>query len=78
MSRFAIAAACVTLSLIAAHPVQAKDRACTFADVRRFEAMLGGIKPGETRTDPRFAISLRYLGTTIVAGVCHVQIRPAG
>jgi hypothetical protein len=55
-----------------------KDRACTLADVARFEAMLGGIRKGEYRTDPRFAVSIHYLGTSIVGGTCNVALRPAG
>ena len=78
MNRLAIAAALIVMSMRAAYSAQMHDRACTAADIRRFEAMLGGIKAGATRTDPRFQISIRYLGTKIVAGVCHVQIRPAG
>ena len=77
MSRLAIAAALVVVGMRAAYAAQIKDRACTAADIRRFEAMMGGIKTGATRTDPRFQISIRYLGTKIVAGICHVQIRPA-
>jgi hypothetical protein len=55
----------------------AKDRACTAADVARFEAMLGGIRKGEYRTDPRFQITIHYLGTAIVGGTCEVALRPA-
>jgi hypothetical protein len=65
---------------LSARGAAAADRACTPADIARFERIIGGapgpIKPGETRTDPRFQMSLRYLGTRIVAGVCDVKIRP--
>jgi hypothetical protein len=53
------------------------DRVCTAADVTRFEAMLGGIRRGEYRTDPRFAVTVHYLGTSIVNGTCNVALRPA-
>ena len=55
----------------------AKDRACTRTDVARFEAMMGGTRAGQYRTDPRFQITLHYLGTRIVHGVCNVQLAPA-
>ncbi len=54
-----------------------KDRACTWADVARFEAMLGGIRKGEYRSDPRFAVTIHYLGTAIIDGTCEVALRPA-
>jgi hypothetical protein len=54
------------------------DRVCTPADVARFEAMLGGIRRGEYRTDPRFQITVHYLGTSIVSGTCNVALRPGG
>jgi hypothetical protein len=54
-----------------------KDRACTFADIARFERMLGGIREGQYRTDPRFLITVHYLGTTIVKGTCNIRLRPA-
>jgi hypothetical protein len=76
MRTIARAALSLILSMTTAYAAPAKDRACTTADIRRFEVMMGGIKAGETRTDPRFQISLHYLGTKIVAGVCHVKIRP--
>lgn len=53
------------------------DRACTSADVARFEAMLGGIRKGEYRSDPRFQVTIHYLGTAIVDGTCEVALRPA-
>jgi hypothetical protein len=53
------------------------DRVCTAADVVRFEAMLGGIRSGQYRTDPRFAVTVHYLGTTIVNGTCNIALRPA-
>ena len=53
------------------------DRVCTAADVTRFEFMLGGIRRGEYRTDPRFAVTVHYLGTSIVNGTCNVALRPA-
>jgi hypothetical protein len=53
------------------------DRVCTAADVTRFEAMLGGIRRGEYRTDPRFAVTIHYLGTSIVNGTCSVALRTA-
>lgn len=56
---------------------RSNDRACTSADVARFEAMLGGIRKGEYRTDPRFAVTIHYLGTSIVDGTCEVALRPA-
>jgi hypothetical protein len=55
----------------------AGDRVCTPADVARFEAMLGGIHRGEYRTDPRFQVTVHYLGTSIVGGTCNVALRPA-
>jgi hypothetical protein len=55
----------------------AADRACTSADVARFEAMLGGIRKGEYRSDPRFQVTIHYLGTAIVGGTCEVAVRPA-
>lgn len=58
-------------------PVFAKDRVCTPVDVARFERMLGGVQKGEYRTDPRFQITVHYLGTTIVKGTCNVRLRPA-
>ena len=54
----------------------AGDRVCTPADIARFEAMLGGIRRGEYRTDPRFQITVHYLGTSIVGGTCNVALRP--
>jgi len=39
-------------------------------------AVAGPIKPGETRTDPRFQVTVRYLGTSIVAGICNVKVSP--
>lgn len=63
----------------AAHHIgkRAEDRPCTAADVVRFEAMLGGIHKGEYRSDPRFAVTIHYLGTAIVDGTCEVALRPA-
>jgi hypothetical protein len=54
----------------------ANDRVCTPADVARFEAMLGGIRKGQYRTDPRFQVTVHYLGTSIVGGTCNVALRP--
>ena len=56
---------------------RSNDRPCTAADVARFEAMLGGLRKGEYRSDSRFAVTIHYLGTAIVDGTCEVALRPA-
>jgi hypothetical protein len=53
------------------------DRVCTPADIARIEAMLGGIRKGQYRTDPRFQVTVHYLGTSIVGGTCNIALRPA-
>jgi hypothetical protein len=58
------------------HAGELKDRACTAADVKRFEMMFGA-SPGGYRTDVRFQVTVHYLGTAIGRnGVCNVQLRP--
>jgi hypothetical protein len=69
--------------IFAAIKARAADRACTPADIARFEWMVGGgmqpIKPGQYRTDPRFQVTVHYLGTSIGKdGVCNIRLRPAG
>lgn len=74
-------AALVMIALLALAGVahakdRAKDRICTPADVARFEGMFG-LHKGQYRTDPRFAVTIHYLGTAIVKGTCNVQLRLA-
>jgi len=64
----------VWLAAWATH-AQTADRACTAADVSRFEQMFGG--RGSYHSDPRFQITIHYLGTSVSNGVCYVAIRPA-
>lgn len=57
----------------------AKDRACTQADIKRFEAMIVPnkvIKAGDYVTDPFRQITTHYLGTVVKDGVCNVQLKP--
>jgi hypothetical protein len=55
---------------------RAKDRGCTPVDVARFESMFG-LRQGQYRSDPRFAVTIHYLGTVIVRGTCNVRLRLA-
>jgi len=72
--RAALVVALVLLGIIPAHA----DRRCTAADVRRFE-MIFGVTPGAFKSDPRFQVTLHYLGTVVSKnGICQVLIRPAG
>ncbi len=52
----------------------AADRACTQADVARFEMMF---PRGSYHADPRTQTTFHYLGTKVVNGTCMVAIRPA-
>jgi hypothetical protein len=78
MSRVALVAIALLALAGTAHAKdRAKDHICTPADVARFEAMLGGIRKGQYRTDPRFSLTIHYLGTAIVKGTCNVALRLA-
>lgn len=55
---------------------RSKDRICMPADVVRFEGMFG-LHKGQYRTDPRFAVTIHYLGTAIANGICNIQLRLA-
>jgi hypothetical protein len=81
MMRLALAAVLVTLAATADAKDRitghVADRVCTPADVTRFEHIFGSLQKGEYRADPRFQVTIHYLGTTIVDGTCHVRLRPA-
>jgi len=66
---------CVTLVLLSCGSAHAADRRCTKADVARFEQMFGG--RGSYHSDPRFQVTIHYLGTSVSKGVCYVALRPA-
>jgi hypothetical protein len=70
------AMALLVLTGVACAKDRAKDRICTPADVARFEGMFG-LHRGQYRTDPRFAVTVHYLGTAIANGTCNVQLRLA-
>jgi hypothetical protein len=62
--------------LVWLHPAHAvgADRPCTQADIARFETMF---PRGSYHSDPRTQMTLHYLYTKVVNGVCYVAIRPA-
>jgi hypothetical protein len=77
MRRVALAAiALLALAGVACAKDRTKDRICTPADVARFEGMFG-LQRGQYHTDPRFAVTIHYLGTAIANGTCNVQLRLA-
>jgi hypothetical protein len=64
----------VAIALLAPNAARA-DRACTRADVARFERMFGG--RGSYHADPRLGLTVHYLGTFVSKGTCNVRVRPA-
>jgi hypothetical protein len=70
-----IALLALLISVVMAFAQGVKDRACTSADIARVEAMIG-VKRGGYAHDPRFQLTIHYLGTAISNGMCVVRIKP--
>lgn len=68
------------LALAITGVAHAKDRACTKADIVRYQMMLGQfgrpIAAGDYIHDVRFNTTAHFLGVKIQNGVCNVQIKP--
>jgi hypothetical protein len=72
---FAIFGVIVAIPIALAVAANAKTRACTTDDVRRYEMLLGVTKGG-LKTIPQLGFTIQYLGTERRDdGVCAVLVR---